>query len=248
MKQSLSLTTSQQLTLTPQLKQSLKLLQLSSLDLEQEIQQELDTNPLLERDESTVEIEKNDAAQSEEVISNDIPQPINEAFDPSYEIDLTDHLATEQDLTGNWEQSFESAHTASTKTSNTSAPYDAPAKPELSQFVSKQETLLEHLQWQVQMTFLSERDKQIADAILYCLNDEGYLVSELSELAALFDPELMIDTDEIQAVLSLIKTLEPIGAGCKDLTERLLLLLNQLPPETEHIDLAKLIVEEHLQL
>jgi len=237
MKQSLNLKFSQQLTLTPQLRQSLRLLQLSSVDLEQEIQQSLESNPLLEREEDT-ERSDHEPSQVNEVTAaqdNNIPQPIAEAVDPSMEIERTDNLAPEQDLTGNWEESFESHRTVGKASS------PSPTNGELSQTISKQETLFEHLSWQVQMTTLSEKDKLIALTILHCLDDEGYLGVELVEVEQMFDPNLMVDADEIQAVLSLIKTLEPIGVGARNLGERLLALLDQYPADTSGLSNAKLI-------
>ena len=92
MKQALNLQFSQQLTLTPQLKQSLKLLQLSSLDLEQEIQHALEENPLLER----LEAETSEVVQIQELspaLDNGVLQPVAESSDPNMEIERTDHLA-----------------------------------------------------------------------------------------------------------------------------------------------------------
>lgn len=243
MKQSLNLKIAQQLSLTPQLKQSLKLLQLSSLDLEQEIQQTLDNNPLLERLE-------NEPGNSTEVLetseprTNDIPQPIAEAVDPSVEIARSDHLEPEQKLDTNWQETFSNRQTESR---NTTADTTA-ISPEFTHFASKPETLNEHLSWQIQMTALSERDKSIADALLHCMDDEGYLTAELTEVAEYFPADLEIEEDEIHAVLSLIKTLDPVGVGAADLQERLSLLLAQLDPQTPGLALADDIIAQHLDL
>lgn len=243
MKQSLNLKTSQQLTLTPQLKQSLKLLHLSSIDLEQEIQLTLDANPLLERAER--EQSEREATTPTNATENNIPQPISEAADPSYEIERTDHLSAEQDLTGQWEESFQPNRTNTSvgKTSHADS-----AAPEISQFVSKQETLFEHLDWQIQMTTLSEKDKLIARAILRCLNDDGYLTTELDEIVEMFEPELMVELDEVQAILSLIKTLEPNGVGARDLSERLMILLTQQSASSAFFQHAQHIIKQHMQL
>jgi len=133
MKQSLHLKISQQLTLTPQLKQSLKLLQLSSLDLEQEIQQALDSNPLLDRDESetVAEQELNTDSSPQE---NRIPQPISEAADPIFELERTDHLAPEQDLSSNLQESFESRRVSNVRNS------DSEREAEFTHYASKQGT------------------------------------------------------------------------------------------------------------
>jgi len=241
MKQSLHLKISQQLTLTPQLKQSLKLLQLSSLDLEQEVQQALDSNPLLDRDESetVAEQELNTDSSPQE---NRIPQPISEAADPIFELERTDHLAPEQDLSSNLQESFESRRVSNVRNS------DSEREAEFTHYASKQESLFEHLSWQIQMTTLSERDRLIAGTLLRCLDQEGYLTCDTSEVCNILDPDLEVEEDEVQAVLSLVKTLDPIGAGARDLSERLLILLSQLPSDTPGFELASVILENHLDL
>jgi len=257
MKQTLNLNLSQRLTMTPQLKQSLRLLQLSSLDLEQEIQQQLDSNPLLERDDLA-----NDSNETEGTIKNEnhetniseldsrIEPAISKAATDANSIDTDDvafhenqeeTLAPEQDLSSSWDDqsSFrQSATEFASQGTNT----------EFTQFVSKQETLFEHLDWQIQMTTLSTRDKSIARSILHSLDDEGYLTTDPAEIQKMFSADLEVDLDEVQAVLSLIKTLEPIGAGARDLAERLLLLLGHMPENTLGLGNAKVIVNDHLDL
>ena len=235
MKQSLNLKLSQQLTLTPQLKQSLKLLQLPSLELEQEVQQALDSNPLLERIEAehTEQSGNDDAHLNPATVDNEL----NVADVPG-----TESVSELTEDSGNWQEAFES-HRVSNASTGTSG-----SETEFTQFVSKQESLFEHLDWQIQMTTLSAKDKLIANAVLRCLDDEGYLNSDLAEIAALIDSGFDIDEDEVHAVLSLIKTLEPIGVGARTLNERLYILLDQLPGETQGLELAKQIVTEHLDL
>jgi len=242
MKQSLNLKLSQQLTLTPQLKQSLKLLQLPSSELELEIQQTLDTNPLLERVEQEVvavePIQSHEPAQD-----NGIPQPVAEAADPSFEIEQTDHLAPEQDLALNWQESFES-NRAYTNSSSSHATSDV----EFTHYAVKQETLFEHLDWQIQMTSLNPQDKLIARTLLHCLDQDGYLVAELSEVVTILSNEIEVEQDEVAAMLSLVKSLEPIGVGAANLSERLSMLLANQPEESLGLEAAKLIVEKHIDL
>ena len=235
MKQSLNLKLSQQLTLTPQLKQSLKLLQLPSLELEQEVQQALDSNPLLERIEAehTEQSGNDDAHLNPATVDNEL----NVADVPG-----TESVSELTEDSGNWQEAFESHRVSNTSTDTSGS------ETEFTQFVSKQESLFEHLDWQIQMTTLSAKDKLIANAVLRCLDDEGYLNSDLAEIAALIDSGFDIDEDEVHAVLSLIKTLEPIGVGARTLNERLYILLDQLPGETQGLELAKQIVTEHLDL
>jgi len=245
MKQSLNLKLSQQLSLTPQLKQSLRLLQLPSLDLEHEIQQALDSNPLLERVESTVEVSSEIQTLSR-VENNGIPQPIAEAADPSIEIERTDTLAPEQDLAANWQESLVNTQNANS-VSNNSVNSNS-ENTEFTKYAVKQETLFEHLNWQIKMTTLSDKDQLIARTLLRSFDDDGYLNLPFGEICKMFDPELLVEEDEVAAVLSLIKTLEPAGVGARSLSERLEILLNQLPPQTDQLETAKLIVAQHLDL
>ena len=242
MKQTLNLKLSQQLTLTPQLKQSLKLLQLPSLDLELEIQQTLDSNPLLERIEQEItpieQIQEQERAQD-----NGIPQPVAEAADPSFEIEQTDNLAPEQDLAVNWAESFEPQ-----RTNNLGASSQDTRDAEFTQYAVKQETLFEHLNWQIQMTSLSQADKLIAQTLLHCLDQDGYLVAELPDVVDMLMPELDVEIDEVAAMLSLVKSLEPRGVGARNLSERLAILLAHQPIESLGLEAAKLIVEKHLDL
>ncbi len=242
MKQALHLKLSQQLTLTPQLKQSLKLLQLPSLDLEQEIQQALDSNPLLERTEAE-QPELQPIQDVSQALDNAIPQPVAEASDPSFEMERTDNLAPEQDLSTNWQESFESRRAPQSSSSSSNG--DA----EFTQFAVKQESLFEHLDWQIKMTTLSVQDRHIATTILHCLDDDGYLTVSLNEIVEMLRPELEVEEDEVNAVLSLIKTLEPHGVGARDLSQRLLILLQRATDgsEREH-KWAQLIIENHLDL
>jgi len=243
MKQTLNLKLSQQLTLTPQLKQSLRLLQLPSLDLEHEIQKALDANPLLEKveHESSSPDEIQTLSRAED---NNIPQPIAEAADPNYELERTDNLSPEQDLSANWQEAFESKRSVNSPGIGQTQNFDT----EFTQFVVRQESLFEHLSWQVQMTNLSDLDQTIANTLLRCLDHDGYLNIDLADVCTMFDPELEVEEDEICAVLSLIKTLEPIGAGARNLKERLLLLLQQQPSNKPGRSLALTVVENHLAL
>jgi len=224
MKQSLNLRFSQSLSLTPQLKQSLKILQLSSLDLQQEIQEAIETNPMLE-------LVENDRATAS------LDSVVEEKSE------LTLNAVPDESRDTNWQEAFESKR-SSTISSRTERSNDL----EPVAIVGAEESLTEHLAWQIQMTTLSVRDKLIAETILHSIDEEGYLNSPPEEIAKLFDAQLEIETDEVQAVLSLIQTLEPIGVGARDLSERLSLLLNHADEEPEVKELAKQIVCEHLDL
>jgi RNA polymerase sigma-54 factor len=237
MKQSLNLKHVQQLSLTPQLKQSLKLLQLSSLELEQEIQSAIDNNPLLERVETpTPEL----LPSTNDSLNLDDPNEPAETSDPSLEIPRDDTLNAGDDLS----KAFD---TPRLNERQTAVSLDQ-THTDASNFLVTHNSLTDHLSWQIQMTKLSQRDKLIANTLLHSLDEEAYLRAELSEIAELLPLELGIELDEIQVILSLIKTLDPIGVGAKDLQDRLSLLLDQIEPTTVGLELAKGIVDEHLVL
>ena len=255
MKQTLNLKLSQQLTLTPQLKQSLRLLQLSSLDLEHEVQEVLDSNPLLERYElEREENEHNSSATTEatnpQLSDNnllDVSQDTSN--DTSDSTDQTDYSS--QDLDENWPEVGNTSNQPTINSADRSS-HNSNTDSEFTQFVSTEETLFEHLYWQVQMTTLSDKDKLIARALLRSIDDDGYLNIEVSEVCKMLDPELDVEIDEVSAVLSLIKTLEPTGVGARNLSERLAMQLANLEGKPE-IDIntlgnAERIVNDYLDL
>ncbi|MFT4630367.1 MAG: RNA polymerase sigma-54 factor [Dinoroseobacter sp.] len=241
MKQSLNLKLAQQLSLTPQLKQSLKLLQLSSFELEQEIQIAIDNNPLLERVETPApELPPN----TNDLINADDPNEVAETSEPSIEITRYESVNLDEEFNDNFSKAFDSPRPNQSQT----APSLDQTYSEASNFLVTQNNLTDHLSWQIQMTNLSQRDKLIANTLLHSLDEEAYLRAELSEILDLLPLDLGIDLDEIHAVLSLIKTLDPIGVGAKDLQDRLSLLLEQIDPVTPGLELAKCIVNQHLTL
>lgn len=240
MKQSLSLTTSQQLTLTPQLKQSLKLLQLSAFDLEQEVQTELEANPLLEKVEK--ELSKDELPPEHTPLrDNNIPQPIGESSEPEAEMERTDNLAPEQDLALNLQENFHDFG------SQRPTPSAASSDFEIAQLVGQSETLVDHLLWQLQMTTLSERDQEIGRTLIHNLDEDGYLTVSVEEIHRHLNHLIDIEEDEIQAVLSLIKTFDPLGVGAANLKERLTILLGQCTEQSAYA-LAANIIDDYLDL
>jgi len=178
MKQSLQLKLSQQLTLTPQLKQSLRLLQLPSLELEHEIQQTLDSNPLLERVEREISepLLTDNKQVEEQKLTVDAP-----SNDTVSEFEQTDSLQQEQEVDSDWQNTLNNQNNSYLPANSATAD----TEKEFTQFISKEETLFEHLDWQIQMTTLSDKDKLIASALLHSLDDDGYLSVSLDEVCNL---------------------------------------------------------------
>ncbi|WP_198244795.1 RNA polymerase factor sigma-54 [methane-oxidizing endosymbiont of Gigantopelta aegis] len=222
MKQSLQLRLGQSLTMTPQLQQAIKLLQLSTLDLQQEIQQALESNMMLEIDEE----EKTDRIEKK-IDSSD--QMTSEGS----QTDIPDELP----IDSSWEDVFES-----------SIPSMAGSEPgeavEFENFRSKVETLQDHLVWQLEMSRFSERDHAIGVAIIDAIDDDGYLMQSVEEIHQGLSQQLDdLEVDEVQAVLHQIQNFDPLGIGCRDLAECLTLQLKQLPPDTPYRQQALMLVD-----
>lgn len=221
MKQSLQLKLHQQLTLTPQLQQSIRLLQLSTLELSQEISQMLQENPMLERMDGADQFENTPSeTQSEESTSSERDE-------------IYDEIA--------WgDRSITPSHGSSNQ--------DDDEDHGFQQADAHQDSLHQHLINQLSLTPLSERDRQLIILLIEALDDDGYLTITLEELAELLPEELEIDPLELTTALKLLQNFEPVGVGARDLGECLWLQLNTLPETTPDLGLAKKLVKEHLTL
>lgn len=240
MKQSLQLKLGQHLTMTPQLQQAIRLLQLSTLDLQQEIQEALDSNPLLELVESTP---ADDAvpgmASSQQELPEETPGSAeNEAAEP----DTVDDVAAESipaDLAvdTSWDDIYETGG---------AGPGGSGDEPQdFEQYTAEASTLSDHLLWQLNLTPMSETDRMIALAVIDAIDADGMLSVSVEDIAEGFAPESGVETDEIVAVLHRIQHFDPVGVGARDLRECLLIQLRQLK---EQDSLAAQIVAEHLSL
>jgi RNA polymerase sigma-54 factor len=226
MKHSLQLKLSQHLTLTPQLQQSIRLLQLSTLELNQEIERFLQDNPLLERDEE----EEEGAAPAPPVLpvatAPEQPAPAGEP-----------EPAAEPQGDSDW--SIEDGY------SSYGSP-DSDEDNEPPQLASSATSLRDHLLQQLLLVQLSDRDKKLVAFLIDNLDDDGFMSQELSELAALLPEELEIDTEELAIALRHLQNLEPPGVGARGLGESLALQLEAMAPDTPYRSNALKVVREHL--
>jgi RNA polymerase sigma-54 factor len=235
MKQSLDLKLGQHLTITPQLQQAIRLLQLSSIELQQEIQEALESNPLLEEnereDEATDAKDEMGASAAEGLDGTDTheePETLPTADSgPDVDSGPNDDLETE------WTDSFESMTAPSGSRSTSDDDF-----PDIDARNSPPQTLHDHLLWQMQMTPYSDTDKQIALALLDAISEDGYLSCKLEEIQQALGKHLHIEIDEIEAVLHQIQNYDPIGVGARDLAECLQLQMKLLPPETPNLSSA----------
>ncbi|HAU68476.1 MAG TPA: RNA polymerase sigma-54 factor [Gammaproteobacteria bacterium] len=246
MKQALQLKTSQQQKLTPQMQQSLRILQLGSQELAEEVQTELDDNPLLEELEQSFDDPDPTLAAHEserQLTQNQSLADQDYAGDLRNDHDIDNTGSTE--FEPHWEEILSSGQETNSNSNNSSinGEYN-----DATHNLSTSESLVSHLFWQIRMTTLSERDVDIARTILHSLDEEGYLKSSPQLLLQNFDPVLDVQEDEIAAVLSMVKTLEPIGVGARSLSERLCILLRHKYEAHSHLDLACTLCTNHLDL
>jgi RNA polymerase sigma-54 factor len=225
MKHNHQLKLSQHLALTPQLQQSIRLLQLSTLELNQELEQILQENPLLEREgESEEETHAPQQSASEspaETTTESQPESSPDDRQTSLdEMDWNDYSARGGD------------------DEDDSGPQMAAAST----------TLREHLASQISLVPLTRRDQALVTMLIDALDEDGYLEQSLEEIAASLDPELEIEFEELEIALKHLQNLDPTGVGARDLSECLTLQLKALPETTESRDIAMKIVGEHLNL
>ncbi len=257
MKQSLQLRMGQQLSMTPQLQQAIKLLQLSSLDLHLEIQQTLYSNPLLELAE---EIEPEPEEVSNEQLANEIADNGDTPDEWSKEI------PTELPLDAQWDDIYPAAPTAS-------APAPSNDNRDFESYHSVTESLQDHLLWQLNLTPMSDLDRLIATTLIDNIDDNGFLEAPVEEIwqplaqsfATASQTEAsndgldspVVDNDEndtdltleeVLAVLHRIQQFDPPGVGASDLSDCLLIQLKQLSPLTPSLEEAKLLSAQHLDL
>lgn len=230
MKQGLQLKMGQQLAMTPQLQQAIRLLQLSTLDLQQEIQNALDSNPLLEQDDQT-----GSEAAIKEVDSSQVDT--SEAITQQ---EFSDDLPAEKE----WEESYSS--TPMTGSSSSAVAYDG----EDTIYQGESSTSLQdHLLWQMQLTPFTETDQIIAMSIIDSIDESGYLTTDCESLLTSLQTDIEnLELDEVEVVLKRIQHFDPLGVAARTTKECLQIQLRQLPAVTPWRDEAILILEEYMDL
>ncbi|MFA5676936.1 MAG: RNA polymerase factor sigma-54 [Pseudomonas sp.] len=248
MKPTLVLKMGQQLTMTPQLQQAIRLLQLSSLDLQQEVQEALEANPMLEmadEGDDDYRADSKDDGGDDDAPAITLPEPvtldtIDQSSHAEEEGNWNEQIPSELSVDTNWEDIYQTS--ASSLPSRDDDEWDFTAR------TSNDETLQTHLEWQVNLLPLSDADHQIAVALMDGINADGYLEESLEDIQMSLDPELGVELDEIEMVLHRIQQLEPVGIGARNLSECLHLQLCQLPDSTPMLEQAKRIVRDYLEL
>jgi RNA polymerase sigma-54 factor len=231
MKQTLQLKLSQHLTLTPQLQQSIRLLQLSTMELNQELEKFLAENPLLEREDTDSEIPASLAHMNGE------PAPALQApaEEPSTESSSqTDTFAADLDWGG--------------EGGSSSGARDDSDDNDFFQVAAESPSLREHLYRQLTLTQLEPGDRNLVAFLIEALDEDGYLTQPLEELAQLVPEELQIGPEELHIALRHLQNLDPTGVGARNCAECLELQLFALPESTPSRATALAIAHEHLEL
>jgi len=243
MKPSLQLRLSQHLALTPQLQQSIRLLQLSTLELQQEVEQALTENPLLERENDWIE------------------SPLRVAADGSVNLQSAPAPAPAEPQ-GNGEDRTNGAGAGEDDSYDSSTSDDYGSDWSLDDFARRPQgdddektpmqlreaepTLREYLMEQLTPLKISARDKGLAIFLIESLDDDGYLSASLEEICTELPEELEFEIDEVQAMLTLLQSFDPPGVGARNAAECLSLQLRRL--QHPQRDLALSIVNHHLEL
>ncbi len=223
MKASFQLRMSQQLALTPQLQQSIRLLQLSTLELNQEIEQALADNPLLERDDDPSAAHLQLAGDGS--IRAEAPGPApGEAAPPGEgeephagEAAAGEAGAGDEHEPGDWGSG--AARSDRDDRDDEGAPQN---------WAASQATLRDHLRQQLAATRTTPRDRALVGFLIEAVEESGYLGAGLEELIALCDPALEIELEEVSAALRLLQSFDPPGVGARDPAECLDLQLQAI--------------------
>ncbi|MCY9846334.1 RNA polymerase factor sigma-54 [Vibrio caribbeanicus] len=239
MKPSLQLKLGQQLAMTPQLQQAIRLLQLSTLDLQQEIQEALDSNPLLEVEEASDEAASEETHRTEEVAkesaqeNSDLAEP--EVKDSSDLIEQSE-ISNDLEIDTTWDDVY-SANTGST---GMVLDDDMPIyQGETTQ------SLQDYLLWQLDLTPFSEIDRTIALTIIDAIDSYGYLTVSTQEIFDSFNHD-ELEIEEIEAVRKRIQQFDPLGVASSNLQECLLLQLATFPEDTPWLREARQVLTDHI--
>jgi RNA polymerase sigma-54 factor len=224
LKASLQLRLGQQLTMTPQLQQAIRLLQLPTIELQAHIRELLESNVMLEQDED-LENTAYENLPATETASESAPAP------EESQVEVVDDSWAEQSV-GAAENPWSSG--------------DDDRQQEYAD--ASGESLRDHLIWQLELAPLAPRELAIGRAIIDAINDDGYLSEPLDVIGASLKPEIDPSVDEVERILAIVQLLDPAGVGARSVSECLLLQLEQLEPGTPGLGLAQSIAANHLAL
>ena len=231
MKQSLQLRTSQHLALTPQLQQSIRLLQLSTLELQQELTQLLSDNPLLERLDDPLDNSVRllaDGAIGTPASPGEAPSEPGAQDAPPGEGSGEAPGAGEGEGSGDGETPEAAGGDSEDwgEAGRNKTPDDEDSRPQIEASAT---TLRDHLSEQMRLAMLGTRDRALVELMIDALDDNGYLTESLEEILERLPPELDLDLDELKTALSLLQSFDPAGVGARNASECLALQIKRMP-------------------
>lgn len=240
MKPGLQLRLHQQLTLTPQLQLAIRLLQLSQLELETELRELAESNPLLEFD---------DEAQEDEAATEAAPAAESDFATPADSVETAaDHGSDVEEATDWGDSGAASAETpidfSSSSGTRTAGHGDEDFEPQNA----APETLQQHLQWQLNLAGFNPRETAIATVMIDALNADGYLADGIAGVQAALPANLAASAEEIEAVRRQLQGFDPVGVASIDLRDCLRCQLEQMDDGTPQRDLALAVVDTELEL
>jgi RNA polymerase sigma-54 factor len=218
----------QQLVITPQLQQAIRLLQLTRLELVDMISQEMKENPLLEEEE-----EERELAEGEPPVTEQEERETSAEPEHTPEVKGNGEGADEFD----WENYLENSNLTPFQKSSP----DGDERPSFENFLTKRTTLTDHLHWQLQLSHFTEEEHEVGTWIIGNLDEDGYLKISLEDVCS----ETNLPMEMVERVLRKIQQFDPAGVAARDLKECLLTQLEQMSPRDS---LAEKIVSEHLSL
>jgi RNA polymerase sigma-54 factor len=242
MKPALQLRLSQHLALTPQLQQSIKLLQLSTLELNQELERYLLENPLLERDGDDDEPAAPPLGEAREVVASTLEAGPTEPREESGQSE-----AAERETSDATNEPYEEDWRDDGGSYSSSGGRDDEDDSDFQEVQAAATSLRDHLCWQLGLTPLPDRDRSLVRLLIEALDDDGYLATSLEEIAESFPEDFELEPEELQIALNHLQHFDPTGVGARDARECLQLQLLALPVG-DCRDLAVRIVREGLDL
>jgi len=225
---SLQLRLSQKLSLAPQLQQAIRLLQLNRIELRDYIQELVDANPLLDHEENA----QQDGEKPEQVsLESEMAETRKAESDQQYSDSDYDSDQWQADTepwadSGGWSDDYSERQIADTSSAS----------------------LREHLLAQIGLAHFSELDAAIATAIVYAIDDDGFLQDDIRDIRESLLPEIIVEDDEILAVLHRVQRLEPVGVASRNAAECIGVQLRSQPAGTAGVDLALRLARDFLNL
>ena len=232
LKPALQLRLAQQLKMTPQLQQAIHLLQLPIMDLRTRIQQALEQNVMLEIDEPESQDSGETADRSDELFDRGATGEAAEAEDGALDFEAAIHSG--------WDDAPRSGPSEAPRYTDSATVFEHADRSE--------ETLSDHLLWQLELENLDRRSTAIGQAIIDAVNDDGYVTDDLETIRETLAPDVVASLAEVESMLERVQTFDPAGVAARSVGECMLLQLDQLDREVPGLDLARTIAREHLEL